>query len=560
MRFQYILIGLLLAASMNAQEFIKGTRTMKDGTELIEAPIFGTPSFFRTHFASPYPRVQLQAPSRFNDFVVDSHLELSLRNYLELVLANNTDIAIQKLNIESPKNAITSALAIYDPTVTASFRSTRSTGTTTDVLEGDEERSIRLTQPLSVSYQQMLRTGTTYNVEFSGSKSASNSILTKVNPTLSSSMGFSITQPLMRNFGSRVNRLSIMVAQSRLKASQYDLEYQIIRLLAQAESTYWNAVDSRENLSVAEEALKLSEAMLKRSNRELELGAISPLDIYQPEETRAMRQIAVSQASFRLAQALDALRQQMGADLDPDFRHMPITLTEQVLPPADEETIDAEAMVEIAYAKRSDLKSTMQNLDIDDLNYESAKNSLRPDLSLGLNYSSAGIGGTFREIDDAFNVINTIPGGLSDALNQVFGFNFPTYGFNLTLRLPIRDRRAVASLANAAVSMRMDNLRVRNAEQSIRLEVLNAVNQLESSKARVKLAQTSLEFSQKRADAEQTKYDLGVTDIYFLLDAQSRLAEAQSDVVTQAAQYHRNLTNLLQVTGQLLEERGIVVQ
>ena len=69
--------------------------------------------------------------------MVNSHLELSLRSFLELVLANNTEIAIQKLSIESPKNSITSALAQYDPSVTASFRSSRSTGTTTDVVFND---------------------------------------------------------------------------------------------------------------------------------------------------------------------------------------------------------------------------------------------------------------------------------------------------------------------------------------------------------------------------------------------------------------------------------------
>ena len=140
------------------------------------------------------------------------------------------------------------------------------------------------------------------------------------------------------------------------------------------------------------------------------------------------------------------------------------------------------------------------------------------------------------------------------------GFDYPTYGFSLNLRLPIRDRRAVADLADAAVSKRMNTLRARSTEQTIRLEVLNAVNQLESSKARVKLAKTSLDFSQKRVDAEQQKYDLGVTTIYFLLDAQNSLAASQSELVTQASQYRRNLTTLLRVTGQLLEQRGVVVR
>ncbi len=563
MRFHSIFSGLLLAVSLNAQPFLEnvGTKIMADGTPRLEAPTFGTGSYFRTHFASSMPRVELRAPARLSDFVVDGHLELSLRAYIELVLANNTDVAIQKLSIETRKNAITRALARFDPTVVASFRATRTVSPTSSELEGAQTLS-QLTQPLNLSYQQTLDTGTSYSIGFSGNKRSTNSSFATVNPSINSALNFSVTQPLLRNFGRYPNRLQVMVAQSRLKQSRYNVEDQLLRLLAQAENAYWSAIAARENLRVNQQALELSEAMLKRAERELELGAISPLDIFQPQQDRASREIFVTQSIYQLRQALDELRRQIGADLDPDFRNMPIVLTEPVMPPSEEETVDPEQMVEIAYRRRPDLKSTLQNLDIDNLNFDMAKNSLKPDLSLSLNYSSSGLGGNVYEFAGGRQgtLLRIIPGGLGDALNQVFGFDFPTYGFTLSLRLPIRDRRAVADLADAVVSKRLDALRTRSLEQQIRLEVLNAVNRLESSKARVKLAKTSLEFSQKRVDAEQKKYDLGVTTIYFLLDAQNRLAEAQSDLVTQAAQYRRNLTNLLRVTGQLLEERGVVVQ
>jgi len=324
-------------------------------------------------------------------------------------------------------------------------------------------------------------------------------------------------------------------------------------------------IEARENLRVAEENLRLNEALLKRSERELELGAISPLDIYQPQQNLENARIALTQAQYRLEQTVDALRRQIGADLDPDFRHMPVVLTEPVLPPSEEETIDPEQMVEAAYRLRPDFKSALESLQIDDLSYEAVRNRLRPDLSLTLSYSSSGLGGRIFEFvqEPGFGrpsvPTGTIPGGLGQALEQIFGFDFPTYSFTLSLRLPLRDRRAVADLADVAVSKKANMLRAQSLEQDIRLEVLNAVSQVESSKARVKLAQTALEFSRKRLEAEQKKYDLGVTTIFFLIQAQNDLVAAQSQVVTQATLYRRNLVNLLRVTGQLLEERGVVV-
>ena len=64
---------------------------------------------------------------RLKDFVVGDKLELSLKNYLALVMANNTDIQIQMLSIETPKNAITRAFGTWDPLARASFTSNRTT-------------------------------------------------------------------------------------------------------------------------------------------------------------------------------------------------------------------------------------------------------------------------------------------------------------------------------------------------------------------------------------------------------------------------------------------------
>jgi len=531
------------------------TRTSASGIEIPEAPIFGMPSYFKQHFDffSSMPRMELEAPARLDEFVVDGSIELSLDDYLQLVMRNNTDIQIQKLSLESPKNAIASALARFDPTASLSFRSTRSTRATTSALEGADVSS-SLSQPASLNYSQTLDTGTSYSVGFSGSRSSSNSAFNTVNPSISTGLDFSITQPLLRNLGREINRISVTLAESRYRVSRNNLEETLLRLVSSAETAYWNVIDARENLRVAEQALELAQKFLQRSERELELGAISELDIYQPQQNVANREISVTQAQNNYEQALDNLRQQMGADLDSTYRLMPITLTEPVELTEDAEAIDREAMVQMALDRRPNIRNSQESLFQDDLNYKSARNALRPDLSLGLNYSASGVGG--NQWDQGVLVSQ---GGLSDALNQLFGFQFPTYGFSLTLRLPIRDRSATVGLANALVAKKQDLLDARSTEQAIRLEVLNAVTQAESSRERVRLAEIARDFSQKRLDGEQEKYNLGVTDIFVLLDAQNALANSEADLVTQSASYRRSVTNLLRVTGQLLEERNIVV-
>ena len=522
-------------------------------------------NYFRQTFGNKVTRVELRSPVRLMDSVIGDKLELSLRSYLELVMANNTDVQIQRLNVETAANAITRAFAPFDPLATANFTNTRSKTPAIGVLDGAATVST-LNQPANFRYQQTLETGTQYNFAFFGQKQTTNSGFQNFNPALNSNLSFGFVQPLLRDRGGMVNRLPITLAKSRLRQSQYQLRDQIMRLLTDAENVYWDVVFARENLAVAESSLELASASLKRSQRELELGALSPLDIFQPQQVYASAEIRVSQAKFALAQREDALRKQIAADLDPAIRRLPIVLTEAVLPPTDTGAIDAEMKVERALQMRPDLKAAIQELDSDDIGIKVAKNVLKPSLNLTGTYTSQGRGGIFNERSSVSNsfgqntpVISRIPGGFGDALDQVFGFNFPIYQFGITLRLPIRDRAASANLADAIINKRQDSLAVRNIEQTTRLDVLNAVNNVEASKASVRLAIVARDFAQKRLDAEQKKYELGTSQIFFVLQAQSDLIQSQSELVRESVNYRRNNLNLLRRTGELLDERGVFI-
>jgi len=115
-------------------------------------------------------------------------------------------------------------------------------------------------------------------------------------------------------------------------------------------------------------------------------------------------------------------------------------------------------------------------------------------------------------------------------------------------------------LANALIRKKQDALSLRRTEQQVRLDILNAITNLESSRKSVELAKVQVDLAQKQLDAEQKKYDLGTSIMFYVLDAQQRLTAAESQLVTEYINYHRNRLALLRATGDLLEERGIVLQ
>jgi outer membrane protein TolC len=255
----------------------------------------------------------------------------------------------------------------------------------------------------------------------------------------------------------------------------------------------------------------------------------------------------------------------MGADLDPAVRKLPIVLTESMdMKPAESMTVDAEQAVAKALVNHPALRQALQKLDVDDLGIQSAKNGLLPNLSFSLYYQSNGTGGLYNPglstIAGAGTVSAVVPGGIADALDQMFGFSYPTYYAALTLNLPIKNRAASAAMATATVQKKTDMLNMRNQAQAVRLNILTAASKLEGSKEQLKLAQVAMDFAQKNLDAENTKFQLGTDTNQDVILAQNSLVQAESAVVTNRIGVKMNLLNLWTQTGELLDERGIVVR
>ncbi len=518
------------------------------------APIFGTASYFERTFGPASYRVELQAPRGYSDFVHDQKLSLSLSSYLDLVLANNTGIAIQKLQLEAPKNAILRATAFLDPTATLQYTAERSQSQTGRTLEGASVLS-SLRQPALVGYQQTFLTGTQVNTSMNVTRSSSNDEFRTRNPQLGSNFVISFSQPLLRNRGTDINKIPILIARNTLKTSEFQFENQVVNILTQAENAYWDYVEARENLRVQEAALGLRDASLKRAQRELELGAIPELDIFQPQADFAQAQVNLTQARFRLARAEDVLRQQMGIDLDRNLRTLPIEITDTVPAPTAATAIDKEQYVQIALQNRPDMLQQRQQLVGSDLSIQQSANLLKPNLALTAQYASQELGGV--GLSNGVVVDRT---GLWSVLGNTFAFNFPTYSFGLQLQLPLRNRSAVASYSDALAQKKITMLQIRNLEEGVRLDVLTALNNLDSSRESVRLASIARDFAKKRLDAEQRKYDLGTSTLFFLQSAQTDLITADQRVVTERINYNRNRLQMLRLTGTLLTERGVVLR
>jgi outer membrane protein len=521
------------------------------------AQTFPTSSYFHNEFVRPAVPTRVPGPEGLRDYLADGKLRLSLDDAIRLVLLNNTEVRINELSVENAKLAVQRSYSPFDPLATSSFTTSRSTSPSSTTLAGASTLS-NLSQQSQFGYSQTFQTGTNYQMSFGASKSSTNSSYNFINPSISSVLNFGFTQPLLRNRGLFPNRAPIVIARRNLEQSRAGFEASVNDSIQQAVAQYWNFVQARENLVVLRKSLDLAEATYKQQKRALELGAISPLDIYRSESDVATRRVAVIQAEYTLKQTEDQLRRTIGADLDNYFRALDLDLTEKPEPAGDLLALDEVTALQRALAHRPEIAALHEQLANDETNVRLAHNNLLPDLRFNGFYSSSGLGGNQFNTNTPPTLVSQT--GFGNSVSQVFGFGFPTYGFTVTLNLPIKSHGAQADLGSALVTSRRNLYLERQLNQAITLEVANAIHQLEQVKLSMASARVAVDLAQKNLEAEQRKYELGTETIFFVLDAQNVLAQTEQSLLQSEIGYNLAVTAVDHATAGLLARHHVQIE
>lgn len=523
-----------------------------------QAQTFPAPEYWRGMVRRPQPPAHPPEPQDLAKYVVEGKLRLSLADAIRLTLANNTEIQINQLDFADSRFAIDRAYQLFDPVFAATFNTRRSTTPTTDQLAGAPTLTT-LNQTTAAGFTQQFFTGTSYTIDFSASKFTTNSIFSNFNPSIGAGLDFSVTQPLLRNRGILPNKAPLIIARRNFEGSRNTFAGQVQESLQRAINRYWDVVQARDSLIVLRKSLELAETTYALDKRKLELGALPPLDIFRSESQVASRRVQVIQAEYRLKQIEDELRREIGADLDAQIRALDLELVEPAEPQGELLAVDLQQAVEQALKQRPELSAARLQVENDVTGIRVAHNAMQPDLSLTGFYSSRGRGG--NAIDTSvMPPLLLSRGGLGDALEQLSGFDFPAYGFTLALRLPIKNRTAAADLGSAMVTQKRNLYSLRQQEQAVILEARNAVHQLEQAKLAMTASRIAVDLARKNLEAEQRKYDLGAQTIFFVLDAQTQLAQDEQNLLQSQIDYQRAVTAVQRATGALLTRHNIEIR
>jgi outer membrane protein TolC len=534
-------------------------------------------------------QIEVKDVQGISDRVVDGKLHLHLRDFLELVLKNSTDIHLTRLDVYTAANQITSAKAPFDPAVGLGFNALRSVSPLGYFFNGGSGGSqsgstgsggqldnsgpsgsqslnqITLPQTINslsqnsvANYTEILPTGQTITSGFSAYRSSGDSYPF---PTIFGTLNFAITQSLLQNRSNIQYLAPLRIARTQLLITSKQSEATIADAVAAAARQYWEAILARDNIRVQQQTVDLARKSYEHDKQALDLGALAKLDIYQSETQVAERNLGLVQAQFQYKAALDGLRRFIGADLTPALRNTEIVLDDDPARASLKFTIlPFEQALAKAMQLRPETEVAQQRLSIDNLNARAARDSLLPRLDLSLQGGATGPGLNQIGGGSVVGFPTTPYPGLGATLKQVFAFNYPSYGFGLQFTFPFRNSAGRANLADALVSKARDQYQQRQVEQQIILDVRQAINSMELANASIDVATHARDLARQNANAEQQKYELGSITAFELLDSQSRLANTESALLGAYVAYQEAYISYQRATWTLLDGLGLIVE
>ena len=488
-------------------------------------------------------------------------ISLSLEQCIIKALDNNLSVAISVLNPQLSEISLVASREKWLPNLAFSYSFRDTSQASYSFLDAATSVNTQ-NNTTGFDFSQLLPTGGTVTLSVDGDKTESNRSFQTINPRYGRTLTLNVSQPLLRNFGMKMNRREIIIAQNNLDMSELDFKTSLQNIIYSVEESYWNLVYSIENLNIRAQSLKLAEDLLEKNRRAVEVGTMAPIDVLTAESTVASRRADIIETRASVRNYEDNLKTLINLAAETEnVDLLTIIPTDQPELARIEVRLDQELAT--AMDNRADLQSTQLTIKNSELNVSWAKNQMLPGLSLPARYWSPGITGD-QIIYDGSNAftskqIGTIPGSPSDAWKDAFGLTYANLSFSLTLDIPLDSIFTKATLIQARINLERAMLQLKNQEQQIFQEIRNAVRSVETDWERVQAYKVASDLARRQLEGEEERLKVGLTTPYFVLQYQRDLRNAQIMELRSIMDYNLSQARLQRSTGVMLSKKNISV-
>jgi outer membrane protein TolC len=401
-------------------------------------------------------------------------------------------------------------------------------------------------------------TGTQVNLAFNNTHQSLNALDTNYNPYTGSSLGLTVTQPLVRGFGPSLNNRFMRIATNNRKINTLLFHQQLIATVYGVIRLYTDFVALYEDVKVKQESVTAAEKLYSDSKAQVDEGTLAPVELSRANaQLFATRQDLInSRGVLEEQQAILKNLLTRTGNADPEVQAATIIPTDPLSIPEKEEIQPIQDLFTAALANRPDLGQASLQIENSQIGLKGARNATLPEVDLVGIVQSNGLAGPLSAPATETPFI----GGYGTVLDQLFTAKYPTYEIGVQVTIPIHNRIAEADLARDELQLKQSEVRLRQLQNQARLEVEDAVIAMHRGRASYEAAVQARKYQQESLEAEQMKYEVGASTAFFVIQYESLLAQAKSTEVAAKSAYVKARAALERATGSILEAHQISLE
>ncbi|HEX3550536.1 MAG TPA: TolC family protein, partial [Candidatus Elarobacter sp.] len=322
-----------------------------------------------------------------------------------------------------------------------------------------------------------------------------------------------------------------------------------------------------------EEGLRNASAQAASNARLAARGAVAPTDIVEANTQVDVFQDNVYAAIQNVQRVQTQLKQLLLANPSDPVWFANLVPTTPVAQIPQEPSLDA--LVSSAIQNRPEVAQVRAQRAQSDVNLAFARDQLKPQLDLGLGYTSNGFAG--NPLNPAANPLFALIGAIAppsvlagfptppayqngrfgQSFQNLLDNRFPTYTAQLTFSFPIGQHTGKADLAIAQEQQRQVQINETALVQRFRSEAVNAIQGLREAQYRVIAARSAREAAQRVLLGEQRRFQAGTSTTFLVLQRQLDVANQEGRELQAQTDLDKAIVELNRVSGGLFAQNNI---
>jgi outer membrane protein TolC len=599
--------------SPSLQPAQEGQQTSAPGSQVQPPPAPAAPGAESVPRAAPQD-TQLDVPQVSPDFKASEgpfptlervgvdmgqQRSLSVREAIEMALANNKDIEVARENVRGAEFDLKAARGVYDPHFLTNSYYEHTDSPAASFLSGTTTGAVTQSGFYSTSSVQGLtpKGGGGYRVDFVNNRITTNNLFAALNPQYPTSLTFSYTQPIIKGRGFDQNRRQIEIAKKNLSLTDSQFRQRAIETITTVQRAYWDLVYALRNLKIQQDAVKDARAQLEHNKRLVAEGMLAPIDVVAAEAQISGFEQSVYSALDDVGRAENNLKSLVAENRDSPLWSAAIVPTDSVdlAPPQ----VDLRDAMQVALKSRAELSSADAAREINEIEQRFAREQTKPQIDLVASYGLVGLAGsltspngtnpltvqntqirqTVNQLVGAVNPLlppaqqivpipepapQTLPdflvGGYWQSLADIAANRFKDVRVGVTINLPFHNTTAEAQLGRTLVDAERIKTQREQLEELIQVDVRNAVQSVITAQSRLRAAAAARSASEQQYASEQRKLDAGQSTVFLVLERQTALTTARGNELRAQTELNKSLADLQRATGNALEQNRVEIQ